>query len=157
MQDLHSGHHSIRLPNFDYSSCGLYFLTICSHERRNIFARIEQNEPQLKPLGILVRDCWFAIPFHFPATALHQFVVMPNHLHGIIEFREWNNARLGTLVRSFKAAVTQRAHLELRWQGPVWQRNYFERVIRDAKEYDDAVRYITDNPLQWTLDRENLD
>ncbi len=59
------------------------------------------------------------------------------------------------IVRSFKSIVARRAHKELRWTGPIWQRNYFERVLRDGKEFSDASRYIAENPMKWEWDREN--
>ena len=139
-------------------------------------------------LGRLVRECWVAIPLHFPQVELHEFVVMPNHLHGLIAIVRKPTAppapaaaptplvgaqhrcalppgglgqaavvpgSIGAIVRSFKSIVVKRAHKELGWNGPIWQRNYFERVLRDGKEFADASRYIAENPKKWEWDREN--
>ncbi len=169
--DLHPGHHSIRLKGHDYADGGFYFVTICADARRCIFGHIDSAAMRLTPVGYIVRECWTVIPSHFPRVSLHGFVVMPNHLHGIIEIGcqlGRSNAAplqdgqlrviagsLGAVVRSFKAAVTQRARRELRWDGEIWQRNYFERGLRDGKEHADAVRYIGENILNWETDLEN--
>jgi REP element-mobilizing transposase RayT len=170
-EDLHPGHHSIRLKDHDYSGRGFYFLTICAHEKKCVFGRIASREVLLTPLGQIVGECWMGIPEHFPRVHLHGFVLMPNHLHGIIEIdRQLGRSSaaplrgtqprvvagsLGAVVRSFKAAVTKRAKRELRWDGEVWQRNYFERALRDGKEHADARQYIQENILNWELDLEN--
>jgi putative transposase len=167
---LHPGHRSIRLKGYDYSSEGLYFVTICSHEKRCGFGRITEARAELSPAGLIVRECWVAIPLHFPQTRLHAFVVMPNHLHGIVEIcaklgrssaapLRGNLAvppgSLGAIVRSFKAAATKRVHEELKLRVPLWQRNYFEAVVRDGEEFSNAVRYIEENPARWEWDRDN--
>src|SRR6266404_5217771 len=150
-QALHPGHHSIRFPGYDYSSEGLYFVTICSHQKRCVLGRIVEARTVLSPVGVIVRKCWVAIPSHFARTRLHEFVIMPNHLHGIGEIcakpgrssaaplrvnlpRAVPPGSLGAIVRSFKAAVTKRVHDKFQVSGPVWQRNYFERVVRDGEE-----------------------
>ncbi len=167
---LHPGHHSIRLKGYDYSSEGLYFITICSHEKRCVFGRIVDALAVLSPIGLTVRECWVAIPSHFARARLHAFVVMPNHLHGIVEICSKlgrNGAAslrgnlvvppgsLGAIVRSFKAAATKRVREELKWRVPPWQRNYFEAIVRDGEEFSNAVRYIEENPERWEWDREN--
>jgi len=170
-EDLHPGHHSIRLKAHDYAGGGFYFVTICAHEKKCMFGRIVTREMQLTPLGQIVRECWIRIPEHFPRVHLHGYVLMPNHLHGIVEIGCQPGrssaaplraaqprvipGSLGAVVRSFKAAVSKRASQELSWEGEVWQRNYFERALRDGKEHADARRYIGENILKWELDLEN--
>jgi len=180
---------SIRLDRRDYSFPGTYFVTICAHERHSIFGRITSGKIIPSALGWLVRECWVAIPLHFVQVTLHEFVVMPDHLHGLMAIvrkvfkppaitaarpRPLVGAQhrcalppgdssqaavtprsIGAIVRSFKSIVAKRAHDELAWKGPVWQRNYFERVLRDGKEFSDASRYIAENPKKWEWDREN--
>ncbi len=102
---------------------------------------------------------------------------MPNHLHGIIaltvgaryivpsaenvhtpeRFQKPVKGSISTIVRTFKAAVTRDARVSLPWKEPIWQRNYFERVLRDGKEYSDASRYILGNPMRWKWDKENAE
>lgn len=173
-EDAHASdtRRSIRLSHADYSAAGIYFVTICAFERRLAFGAIREQVLSQSRLGILVRDCWLAIPWHFGRVKLDQFVIMPNHLHGLLVFypsvgaqhccaiperrgREVKPQSLGAVVRSFKAIVTRRAHEELGWCGPVWQRNYYERIVRDSQELSDTQKYIVENPLRWELDKDN--
>ena len=167
---------SIRFRGADYTEPGGYFITVCTAERRSIFASIEDGRVRLTALGEIARRCWFGIPEHFPSVSLKEFVVMPNHVHGIIAlgvgaryivpsdrdartpegFQRPVKGSIPTIVRTFKAEVTRAARKEIGFSaGPIWQRNYFERVLRDGQEYRDACRYILENPKRWSVDREN--
>jgi putative transposase len=128
---------------------------------------------RLTPLGNLVLEHWQAIPSHFSNAKLHSLVVMPSHLHGLIELsgkptspvaeirrRRFDSDAvpansLPAIVRSFKAIVARRAHRELGFKGELWHRNYFERIIRDGREFANATQYIIDNPTKWEMDRLN--
>jgi REP element-mobilizing transposase RayT len=167
------------LKDHDYASSGFYFVTICADMKRCIFARVVGATVELTALGKIVQAIWIAIPSHFARVNLHAFVIMPNHVHGLIEIAcqagaqhaaplqripagrdRWYAVQpgsLSTIVRSFKAAVTRRARRELGWKGELWQRNYFERFLRDGQEFADANRYIAENPMRWEWDRENLE
>ena len=175
---LHPGHHSIRLKHRDYRTPGVYFVTICTHQKRCTLGRISGDTTGLSPLGQVVHESWVAIPFHFAHVNLPAVVIMPNHVHGLIEivcqagaqypvppqrnFPEDRKAQvqsgsLAAIVRTFKAAVTKRARAELGYSAEVWQRNYFERVVRDGREFSDVCRYIGENPINWDRDPENLE
>jgi REP element-mobilizing transposase RayT len=125
----------------------------------------------------IIRECWVAIPEHFALAELKEFVMMPNHLHGIIflgvgaryivpldrtarqteSFQSPTQATIPTIVRAFKAAVTRKAGERMGSAGrDIWQRNYFERVLRNGQEYADASRYILENPIKWEWDKQNL-
>ncbi len=124
---------SIRLPGVDYSEPGGYFLTICAVGRQQIFGRIDANRMVHTSLGEIVRKCWIQIPQHFPQASLKEFVVMPNHLHGIIvltvgaryivpppgntnvpeQFQKPVKGSIPTIVRTFTAAVTRDARVSL--------------------------------------------
>ena len=171
---LHPGHRSVRLKDYDYSAAGFFFVTICAYEKRCIFGRIVDGQMELTAVGRIGHESWIAIPSHFPSVSLHAFVIMPNHVHGIIEIGCQAGAQhaaplqrtdpkvpqvapgsLVAIVRSFKAGVTLRARREQRWAEEIWQRNYFERVVRDGQELSDATRYIAENLMKWERDREN--
>jgi putative transposase len=163
-----------RLKHRDYSTPGLYFVTICSDFKRCIFGEVQGEKVQFSALGWILRESWNGIPSHFVRVQLHESIVMPNHVHGIIEIVQAITAAqhaaplqeapigpaqlvpgsLSVIARSFKAVVTRRAHLELIWKGEIWQRNYFDRVVRDGQEYADASRYIAENPMRWQWQRE---
>jgi putative transposase len=166
-------HRSIRLQGYDYAQAGAYFVTICTQNRECFFGEIVDGEMQLSEIGKVAEECWRAIPNHFSNVALDVFVVMPNHVHGVVMIttvgrgtacRAPTTDRFGhpvanslpTVIRSFKSAVTRRISTLLNTTGiSVWQRNYYEHVIRNEEELLSLRRYIVDNPLQWALDREN--
>jgi putative transposase len=171
---LHPGHKSLRMPYRDYATSGIYFVTICTYNRRPTLARIEEGKAHLSLIGKVARDRWLQIPTHHPQVTLHAFVVMPNHVHGLIELtpptgavskldtirRKFGpdsvpSASLSAVVRSFKSGVTKRSREGLGATEDIWERNYFERVIRSGKEFDDATQYIIENPLKWESDKEN--
>jgi putative transposase len=164
-------HHrkSIRLKGFDYSREGLYFITICTHDRQLLFGRIEKGKMNLSDGGKVAHECWLAIPEHFPKVKLHEFVIMPDHLHGIIELTDDSGVQnfgshphprkrhefqkiiprsVGSVVRGFKIGVTKyfRANTQIE---TAWQRNFHERIIRNEESYLRISRYITNNPLYW--------
>jgi len=169
---------SIRIPGGDYSRPGAYFITLCAAYRRNIFGAADEGNVILSPLGEIVRNCWVQIPEHFPAAMINEYVIMPNHLHGIIalgvgaryivpcdpaarireQFQKPTRGTIPTIVRTFKAAVTRSARgvLKIRDQ-MIWQSNYFERALRDGKEVSLAKRYIVENPARWSWDEENAE
>jgi len=143
---------SIRLKGYDYSQPGYYLITLCTYQRAAIFGTIHSGKMVLNNHGELAKESWMAIPSHFPGTHLDAFVIMPNHIHGIIIING-NTAKpnagspeafgkpvpgsLPTIIRSFKAATTFRINKYRESPGSkVWQRNYWERVIRNGKELD---------------------
>jgi REP element-mobilizing transposase RayT len=170
-------HHrrSIRLTGFDYSAPGSYHITICTHARECLFGEITNGLMQANAHGEVALTCWHSIPSHFPNVRLDAFVVMPNHIHGIIVIdgivaetrdveathasplpnvpRGPQQASIGAIVGSYKSAVTRRVNAMRGTPGwPVWQRNYYEHVIRDEDEFYRIVAYIEENPRRWADD-----
>ncbi len=171
---------SIRLSGYDYSQAGLYYSTICVKNRVNLFGHIAGGEMVLNEYGKIVGKCWQGIPDHFHDVLIDEFVVMPNHTHGILLIRNESfvGARhavplpdatirkfgkpiarsLPTIIRSFKSAVTRQINeYRLTPGATVWQRNYYEHIIRNQEELDRIRKYIVDNPKKWAMDRENPD
>lgn len=229
---------TIRWQGYDYANVGAYFLTVVTDDRRPLFGRIVDGGLQPSPIGELAQRCWDAIPQHMSHVDVGEFVVMPNHVHGIVVIRErlmvpvgadhdrpgiatdhdrpdtvtrpdpvpdhnatpptgmetandGNTATaptaqmradhdrpqrppapdapskrpmpivpvgsLGRIVRAYKSAVTRMAYRDglLPHGTPVWQRNYWDRVIRDDAEYERIAKYIRDNPMNWKGDRFN--
>jgi len=164
---------SLRLQGYDYGRAGGCFVTICAHERACLFGEVVDGAVRLNEVGALVRACWEEIPTHFPNVHLDAFAIMPNHVHGIVwlvtsvgarhavpvpgeRFGRPVSGSIPTIIRSFKAAVTQRINRHRRTPGAsVWQRNYYEHIIRDDESLDRIREYIANNPRQWELDREN--
>jgi len=172
-QDNIPYHHrrSIRLRGYDYSQAGAYFITICTHEQICLFGEIINGEMRLNDAGQIVHDEWLRTADIRPNVELDAFVVMPNHFHGIVflsdESRRGDRPvaptpmgptphSIGAIMAGFKSAATKRIN-ELRGTpgAPLWQRNNYEHIIRDDESLNSIREYITNNPLQWEMDREN--
>ena len=149
---------SIRLRGRDYSAPGTYLVTICvcSH----LFGRVQTGEMILTRFGKIAGECWADLPNHFSHVRLDSFVVMPDHVHGILVLGRRSGrasaigrvavGSLGAVVRSFKSAVTARINSERGARpGGIWQRNYFDQIIRSRADLDRVRRYIRDNPVRW--------
>ena len=160
---------SVRLQGFDYSTPGAYFLTICTKDLRHAFGEVMNGEMHLSAEGKLVQAQWEGLPAHFPHIDLDEFVVMPNHVHGIVLVTErpsygLADRGLGTvakgsipvIVRSFKSAATREVRLLTRSVEPLWQRNYYEHVVRTEASLQTLREYISENPLKWELDEHNI-
>jgi REP element-mobilizing transposase RayT len=230
-----SSHHrrSIRLKGYDYSQEGLYFITLCTQNRACLFGKIEDGKMMLNDAGRIANECWLNIPNHFPNVILHEFIIMPNHVHGIIQLvgannyspekissefsspekisQELNSSELnspeynlsenqltkignnhldgvgndlndnhsnhgannvsinhgaknvsplrghspsktiGSIVRGYKIGVTN----WFRYNGnseKIWQRNYWEHIIRHEQSYHRIAEYIINNPAKWDVD-----
>lgn len=165
----HYHRRSIRLKGYDYTRAGAYFITICTRNREYLFGEIINNEMRLNEFGQIVQSTWFDLVNHVDDIELGEFVVMPNHMHGIIiivgagsepaptEPAPMNaipkQTPLFEIVRQLKTFSARRINLARNTQGEsVWQRNYFEHIIRDEKSYLKISQYIFDNPARWKLD-----
>jgi putative transposase len=141
---------SPRLPQYDYSTLGAYLVTVCARDRACLFGEVVNDEMQLNRVGGIVKNCWSKIPVHFPTVMTDAFVVMPNHIHGIVWLVGAGHAPpLPVVIGSFKAAVSQTAGR------PLWQRSFHDRVIRHESELRAFRQYVAENPLKWAIDREN--
>ena len=216
--DVHN-RQSIRLRDFDYGGAGAFFVTLCAWRRECLFGDVVDGRVRLNELGLVVRDCWTAVPQHFPHVELDEFVIMPNHLHVLFWIVDEyspvgaqhaaplvvhpkrlidkstndpvgaqhaaplpgmttrakeraqhaaplrvdprggvtpNNVMPGSvaaIVRSFKSAATKRINALRDNAGcPLWQRNYYEHVIRGDRDLHAVRQYIADNPAKWELD-----
>jgi putative transposase len=153
----------IRLKGYDYSQSGAYFVTICAHRRGLLF-----EEDEVKK--ILGKE-WLNTERIRQNVVLDEFVVMPNHLHGIIVITHEVGAycytplqkgfrspskTVGAMIRGFKSTTTRQINLFHNTPGiPIWQRNYYEHIIRNEDELNKIREYIQNNPLKWDLDKEN--
>jgi len=202
---------SIRLQGYDYSLSGVYFITICTQNRQRLFGEIIAGQMLMNDTGKVAQQCWLDIPLHFPHAELNEFVIMPNHIHGIIvlhgsgivganndspnaDSTKTNNhtpqmiaqpqnpstndsanndapairanndsplrncngttKTIGAIVRGYKIGVTKwyRANINIH---ELWQRNYWEHIIRDENELFRIRSYIKNNPINWERDKLN--
>ena len=154
MAEPHPIRKTIRLPHFDYSHPGSYFVTIVTHQRQPIFGEVLIGKMILFNAGVIVQKTWDDLPKHYPGIRLDGFVVMPNHIHGVITLIGSNHP-LTEIIRGFKSFSARRINLVRDLLGqPVWQRNFYEHIIRDEIEFQKIMDYIETNPARWTEDRE---
>ena len=168
-------HHrkSIRLRGYDYSQAGLYFITVCTHSCLRLFGEIIDGEMVLNECGQIAVDEWIKTSVLRPNVKLDEFVIMPNHIHGIINIRNDTHGRgvlqyaptktpkfkspsqtIGAIIRGYKSSVTKQINMLREMSGvPVWQRNYYEHIIRDEKSYHKISEYIINNPIHWQDDK----
>ena len=170
-------HHrrSIRLPGYDYTQCGAYFVTVCTKSRDLPLGDVVDGEVQMSPLGRLADRAWCWLAGRYPYVRLDAHIVMPNHLHGILwilddsagtvrkstpvqqpPLSSAQHKPLGRLIGAFKTVSTKWANYVQKTPGdPLWQRNYYEHIIRSERALQAIRRYILENPLRWNLDRYN--
>jgi REP element-mobilizing transposase RayT len=164
---------SIRLKEYDYSQAGAYFVTICTNNRECLFGEIMGGKMVLNKLGEIVEEEWEISSRIRSEIELHSFVIMPNHIHGIMVIRDHRSVgatgrsplhafhrtlppkSLGAFVAGFKSSDTKKInHLRATPGQPVWQRNYYEHVIRNEIDLEEIEEYIQNNHLKW-LEDEN--
>jgi len=179
---------SIRLKHYDYTQAGYYFVTIVAQGRAHLFGEIAEGKMVLNVAGEMVGRLWDNIPHDFPNVRLHESVIMPNHMHGIIEIVDTSvgvplvgtqnvhcpnqntNTRptkgqpqgiaptIGDIVGAYKSKTTN-AYIQMVKNGScppfhkrIWQRNYYEHVIRGEHDYARLADYIVHNPVRWEED-----
>ena len=176
---------AMRLRGYDYSQPGAYFVSICAQHRKCLFGTIIDGQMRLNEIGEIVVECWSRIPQHFPSVELGEYVIMPNHIHGIIALNivgarsprpigeeqsisptvgtrsprpSDNSPSLGKIVAYFKYQSTKHINQHHNMPGTrIWQRNYYDHVIRDDTDLQRIRRYIQDNPMKWALDQLHPD
>lgn len=142
---------SIRLKGYDYSISGAYFVTICTWQRECLFGELVDGTMQVNELGRIVDEAWLGLSVRYPEISLDAHVIMPNHLHGILMLSE--DVRIGCGTHGSVGAIHE---LPLQAPGvPVWQRNYYERIIRDDLECSAIRQYIAANPTIWIEDENH--
>jgi len=158
-------HHrrSIRLRGYDYTAQGAYYVTICVHGRERLLGDVVGGAMHLSECGRIVAECWAAIPDHFSGVELDAFVTMPDHVHGIVVIATDQPApttggrpngppkrSLSAIVGSFKAAAARQINqMHDTADAPLWQRNYYEHIVRDAADLNRIRAYIERNPARW--------
>jgi putative transposase len=164
----HSHRKPSRLEGWDYASPGWYFVTICTKQHRPFFGQIQEGEVRLSCAGGIVDEEWKKTPNIRPYVALDVWVIMPNHMHGILRILPTNVGATGrsplrgsrgpashsvsSIVAGFKSAATKRIHSTC-LPAFAWQRGYYDHIIRDDKDLHRIRQYIADNPAKWEIDR----
>lgn len=176
--------HSIRLRDYDYSQSGAYFVMICTYNKECLFGQVVDGKMVLNDARKMIFEEWQELAVRFPYIELDECMIMPNHFHGIVivgatlvvaQINTVNTERAGTrpaptrkttigdIVGAFKSITTDQYIDGVKtrnWQpfnGKLWQRNYYEHVIRNENDLNQIRQYIIDNPAKWDLDEENPD
>lgn len=151
---------SARCTPWDYASTGAYFVTINTKGRLPWFGEVRDGVMDLSAMGRIAQECWGMIPTHHPNVTLDTFVVMPDHMHGIVmiepishrhepnRFGPLRRGSLATIIHGYKAACTKRIH-EMGHASFGWQPRYHDHIIRDDDDLQRIRRYIVDNPRRW--------
>jgi putative transposase len=172
---------SPRLSDYDYALGGGYFVTIATHKHIPYFGEVVDDEMCLNAIGEIVQECWYKLPKHSPNVILDEFIVMPNHLHAILfineqvvggrhaspdkgivlrarhasPLRKSKKGTLSTIIGSYKSAVTKRINQHLKTAGQsIWQRSFYDRVIRDEDDLHNLCNYIHYNVSKWMEKRD---
>lgn len=181
---MNKNRQSIRLKNYDYSQSGLYFVTICTENRENLFGEIVDGKMILNIVGNMIEKLWNKIPERFDTVELDKFQIMPNHVHMVIQIvgagfiparnnpaREQTRATtrvapttvvLGDIIGAFKSLTTHEYILNIKNNGwkpfdkRLFQRNYYEHIIRTENDLNKIREYIINNPSMWDRDRNNI-
>ena len=172
---------SLRLKDSDYSQAGAYFVTICTNNRQWLFGEIRQGEMVLSAIGRLVSAQWQQIPYRFAGLELGAWIVMPNHIHGILIITRSGEASnlitpvlqetadrktpptqprgtapgsVGAIIQNYKSITSRKiSRQDESMRAAIWQRNYYEHIIRDEQSYLEIAQYIVDNPVLWEKDQ----
>ncbi|MEP7286896.1 MAG: hypothetical protein ABI947_14155 [Chloroflexota bacterium] len=157
---------SPRLKNYDYTQAGAYFVTICAHQRQPLFGYVTDADEMIRSVeGQMAHDYWHTIPDHFPMVELDGFVVMPNHIHGILVLGETAPPQhrgqpiesfgtpvlrsLSTVIRSYKSIVTRTSRAITGSEGIVWQGRFHDHIIRHEDDLHRIQQYVANNPARW--------
>ncbi|MGB9882897.1 MAG: transposase [Microgenomates group bacterium] len=173
---------SIRLKNWDYSSSGFYFVTICTYQKQCFLGEIINGKMKLSKIGEIVYQEWINTKQIRKNIDLDEFIIMPNHLHGIIVIKNKLNVKinkyqfnvetsrrdvstiknifklkpnsLGSIIGQFKSKTTKKIH-NLGYLNFHWQSRFWDHIIRNEKSLNEIRQYIKNNPLKWAEDEEN--
>ena len=160
-----------RMPGYDYTLPGGYFVTICTHQHQTLFGEVVAGEMQLNKVGEIVRECWANLPTNYPNIQLDEFVIMPDHVHGVLFILETESIvgsglkpdptkrySLSEIIRGFKTFSSRKINSIYDTRGQKnWQRSFYDRIIRDDDELDQLRAYIRANPLRWQEHAANTD
>jgi len=174
---------SARLQDYNYASPGAYFVTVVTHNRECLFGNLVDGKVVLNGMGKIVEECWYDLPNHYSYITLDQFIVMPNHIHGIVIINNaavetghivetglrpvsttttttttttTKNHGLSEIVRALKSFSARKINKLRKTKNLlVWQSRFYDHIVRDEKSLNNIREYIMNNPLNWETDNEN--
>ncbi|MFA5804016.1 MAG: transposase [Melioribacteraceae bacterium] len=157
-----------RLQEYDYSQSGYYFVTLCTDDHKPFFGKIINGEMILNQFGYIIKNNWIRIQSLHKNIELDEFVIMPNHIHGIIIINGVGNAKfafptnrtkmtLSKLIQQFKRACTIEIKNKFNYHIPLWQHSFYDRIIRNENELYQIRKYILQNPLKWEVENNSIE
>ena len=158
MEDKLPNRQSHRLKNYDYGQRGLYFLTMCCQNREHLFGYIEDKKMFLNDAGLMIERWYNEIPNKFENIRCLDYVVMPNHFHCLLHITKSGENLIGDVVRWFKTMTTNeyirgvKEHCWQRFDKRLWQRDYFDNIVKNEAMYINITEYIKNNPSKWKED-----
>ncbi len=160
-QNLRKNRKLNRLESYNYSLSGYYFVTFCTKDKIKYFGEIKTSQMVLSQYGKIAKYFWQEIPHHYDNIEIDQFIIMPNHIHGIIIINNVgteqcsvptttgkNYGLLSKIIKSFKNAVTREIRQNFNDHNFCWQRSFYDHIIRDEKDLESIYRYIKYNYLK---------
>lgn len=154
-----------RLKEYDYSTPGAYFITICTHDKLHYFGNIVQGKAanvvqmQYSPVGKIAKNCLLDIQSHYQNIKIDNWVIMPNHIHILIRITERMDPfptekryDIPNVIGKYKAAVTRAAGNTFMYSGKLWQSSFYDHIIRNDEDYQNIWQYISGNPSRWMED-----
>ncbi len=147
MKDNFPIRKNLRLRDYDYSKNGIYFVTICTKNRKEKLGEIENNQIKLSNEGMFAQEYIKNIENIFSGVSIDEYIIMPNHIHAIISIDESKKVTVSKIINQYKGIITkQLGHC-------IWQKSYYDHIIRNEKEYDKIREYIQNNIINWELDK----
>ena len=148
-----------RLKEYDYNTPGAYFITICTKDRKNYFwdnvgaNSVRPKEMHLTKYGEIAKNSINDIPKYYPGISVDKYVIMPNHIHLLLQIHSNNNGRtmfaptIDRVIKQTKGYITKQIGFS------VWQKSYYDHIVRNEQDYKEIWEYIDNNPLKWEIDR----
>lgn len=159
MDDLKSYRrkNSLRYKGFDYSNAGYYFVTVCTQNSKYTLSHIishgENAAVKLTEVGEIVNDVWNTLPQHYDKVKTEDFVIMPNHIHGIIVIENGSSKNLSDIIKLFKQITTKKCREKFGSNFELWQRSFYDEIMESEEHYYNVKWYITCNPRNWKTDK----
>jgi putative transposase len=158
---MHPSRKLNRKRRYNYSNSGIYFVTFCTKNRTPCFGKIQNNQMRLNRFGIIANKYWLEIPKYYGNVKIDEFIIMPDHVHGIIIIERYvgtyasNHIHYGLLskiIKSYKNAVTKHLRYELKMENFSWQRSFYDRIIYNENDLNNVMKYIRDNDKRVNYD-----
>jgi len=155
-----------RLKNYDYSQSGCYFVTLCTKNRVEHFGKIEVTKMILSRYGKFAERYWNEIPNHYKNVEIDEFIIMPNHIHGIViivgnaymrSLQDRTKMPLSRIIQQYKSSVTREINSFQNDFCFKWHKSFYDHIIKHEKTLNNIREYITNNPLKWDSDKNNIE